>query len=166
MLPAEIRQLKELIDDATKLIYEKDQLLINHNAAKRALVFRFGLYFNQLMQQRELFFDCEVDVEYNPNARQMGQMTEVHPNLVLHKRGTASRNLLAMEFEIIGRDQDLVSDEAALKKLTEPISGHFVIGAMLLFGKTQAEIHYFRGGKQDRNHEPMVHGKNNAEEDL
>lgn len=97
-------EIEELVNVALKAVYKYDKYLIDIKAHERDIVFRFGIYFQRLLEKHEKFKAYNLDVEYNRNG-QDSKKTEnfsyngICPDVILHKRGHNNDNLLVLEFK-------------------------------------------------------------------
>lgn len=81
-----------------------------HNS-ERSIVFRFGIYLNNLIKNNLFLKGYNLDVEYNRNLDKIKEIkiqesTEnyyrfqrVIPDLIIHKRGNNKNNLLIIEIK-------------------------------------------------------------------
>ena len=103
--------LKEIVEQALKMLYQKDYYLIRNrprgsrndcHVSERGIVFRFGIYLQQLLNETS-FKEFSVDVEYNRNAYEKKMLPSfkygTFPDLILHKRGSNEGNILVLEFK-------------------------------------------------------------------
>lgn len=102
---------REMIDRTLDILYNKEPELFNIGSSdeieahvgERAIVFRFGLYFQQALDECGKFKDYNLDCEYNRNGT--GPKTlpmvenRIFPDLILHQRGNNNNNLLVVEFK-------------------------------------------------------------------
>lgn len=110
-------KLKNCIERALDILYEKDQYLIFHkqeqntdktcHVSERGIVFRFGIYFDSIFRQN-ISDNYNIDTEYNRNINSIKEMpcTEdsavrgyCYPDLIVHQRGNNDNNLLIIEFK-------------------------------------------------------------------
>ena len=107
---AEKVSLKDLIKKALNTLYEKDwELLclgkderINKHVGERAIVFRFGIYFQQELNKIPELKDLNLDCEYNrkgTNPKSITIKNRIMPDIILHQRGNNNHNLLVLEFK-------------------------------------------------------------------
>ena len=145
------KEILELIKSSLEKLYEKDQYLIyhgdnNHNS-ERAIVFRFGIYFNQEVEDSLRY---NVDAEYNRNIddnkkmrkgnKRGKEIVNVIPDLILHQRGNNKNNMLIIEFKTWwnnGQDEDIEK----IKKFCDPSGEYkYKYGTTILLGKRLDEI--------------------------
>lgn len=110
------KELCNAICNAFDLLYKNDHYLILHEPSdsdhemdkyhyvgERAIVFRFAYYLQKILENNHLFQGLSVDCEYNRNLNDVKRTPKfpqgTYPDLILHKRGEESNNLLIMEFK-------------------------------------------------------------------
>lgn len=104
----EFDQLIKVISASLNQLYSKDHHLIFNNnrhrfghVSERGIVFRFGIYFDELT--RELYPLLNVDTEYNRNRNDLKRLPNrrngSYPDLILHKRGSNDYNTIVLEFK-------------------------------------------------------------------
>jgi hypothetical protein len=95
--------LAPIIIMALEKLYREDAYLISHNVSERSIVFRFGIYLQELANENDMLKGYNIDVEYNRNfndpKRLKGKKNGAVPDLIIHKRGTNEDNLLIIEFK-------------------------------------------------------------------
>ena len=107
-------KLENLIKNSLDMLYFKDYYLIcNHpqgckedrHVSERGIVFRFGLYFYQLLNElNDKYFDeLSLDVEYNRNFYDKKTLYSFNdgtfPDMIIHKRNSNDFNFLVLEFK-------------------------------------------------------------------
>lgn len=102
---------KPLIEKVLDKLYKKEPELfdlddskkIKKHVGERAIVFRFGLYFQKEIEKHEWFKEYKLDCEYNRNGINPKKVptigNRIYPDLVLHKRKNNAGNLVVMEFK-------------------------------------------------------------------
>jgi hypothetical protein len=135
-------ELEKLIDIALCKLYCKDKYLIVHKpcneinttprngktyVSERAIVFRFGIYLQELVYLSEDFKDYHIDVEYNRNLNNVKCLPKsqwekgAYPDLIIHKRGSNDSNLLVVEFKAWWSDASLEkNDREKLERFKKP----------------------------------------------
>lgn len=133
--------LKKLILEALSKLYDNDCYLINKDnvlnefiegsnnhipdwkkhAAERAIVFRFGIYLQELMYANKCLEDYHLDCEYNRKLDSQKDLGDrlVYPDLIIHKRGNMKENLLVMEIKTWW-NYNTENDEKKLKDFVDP----------------------------------------------
>lgn len=95
-----INSLNILYDNEQFLIFKQDSKKYKH-ASERAIVFRFGLYFNNFICQKYKYLN--LDSEYNRSYDGLKQIPSrkkgSYPDLILHNRGDNSNNIAVIEFK-------------------------------------------------------------------
>ena len=117
--------IKRLIEKALDKLYKEDYnslICLNHekHVGERACVFRFGIYFNQILKREKQFKGYNLDYEYNrnyddPKRRNNGNL--MIPDIILHKRGNNDNNIVVIEFK--GWWSDVKSQKDDIDKLKE-----------------------------------------------
>lgn len=102
-------KILNLISKACNKLYQKDKYLIvngRHNqnhVSEMSIVFRLGIYLQQLMDEDEVLKEYNLDCEYNRNMDDCKRLPEfengTRPDLIIHQRGTNRKNLLVLEFK-------------------------------------------------------------------
>jgi len=102
---------KPLIEKVLDKLYkEEPELFVLDNSKKiekhvgeRAIVFRFGLYFQKELEKYDWFKEYKLDCEYNRNGTLPKRLPvvgdRIFPDLILHRRGDNDGNLLVIEFK-------------------------------------------------------------------
>lgn len=156
------------VKDALDLLYKKDEHLIIYPAqpdntrknqkwyhvGERAIVFRFGLYFYELLQKDDRFKQLNLDCEYNRNGNQPKKLKSfkngTYPDIILHKRGSNDFNRAVIEFK--GHwNNDYLSDFEKLKEFTKQRSVYnFDLGLFILLAKQREDVKitYFVDGEK------------------
>ena len=92
------------IEAALDELYDKDSHLLLYRVHERTIVFRFGHYLQNKLDAYEVFNQYNLDFEYNRNGRQPKRIPArsrngAYPDLIIHRRGSNTHNLLVMEFK-------------------------------------------------------------------
>ena len=99
-----------MINNAIDKLYENDNYLLNINVnepiedhvCERAAVFRFGIYFQEELNDSE-YKEYNLDCEYNRNGRNPKILPNfekgIYPDIILHMRGNNNYNVVALEFK-------------------------------------------------------------------
>ena len=143
---------REMIDCTLDILYNKEPELFNIDSSdeieahvgERAIVFRFGLYFQRALDECGLFYDYKLDCEYNRNGvvpkRLPPEGKLRNPDLILHQRGNNNHNLLVIDFKGWWNDKQ-EDDERKIKKMISKEGQYqFREGYTVLFGKNSAEV--------------------------
>jgi hypothetical protein len=150
----EITELKELLNKALQRLYENDMSLIERRANERAITFRFGIYFEELVKNSS-FKELNVDAEYNRNGEGTKSTDSkphgTHPDILLHERETNNKNKLVLEFK--GRwnkDKCGACDKKKLMEFTSKNQGYrYVLGAWVLLEQDKPVVKYFLEGREE-----------------
>jgi hypothetical protein len=153
----EITELKELLNQALRKLYENDMSLIERRANERAITFRFGIYFEELVKNSS-FKELNVDAEYNRNGITSKYMpvelarVRTYPDILLHERGNNDTNKLIIEFKPYWRKNEAARqlDIKKLKFFTSKNCDYaYVLGAFVRLAETLegATVEYFVNGE-------------------
>lgn len=117
--------IKKLIEKALDKLYKEDYnslICLNHkkHVGERACVFRFGIYFSQILKREKQFKGYNLDCEYNrnyddPKRKNNGDL--IIPDIILHERGNNDNNIVVIEFK--GWWSDVKSQKDDIYKLKE-----------------------------------------------
>ena len=120
-------EIEDLVNIALKAIYKYDKYLIDIKAHERDIVFRFGIYFQRLLEKHDLFKTYNLDVDYNRNGHDPKRTENssdkgVYPDVILHKRGHNNDNLLILEFKGYWNNnrERIEKDERTIRDLMSP----------------------------------------------
>ena len=147
--------LKKLLEESIGKFYKKDSLLSERKGLEQACVFRIGLYLQERLKKAKIS-DVVVDCEYNKNGdhpkKTLMFLEGVRPDLLIHKRGDNTKNLLVAEFKGWW-NKSKNRDEDKLKSLTSPYDEyHYLLGAYVRLGKKNIqELEYYADGKKLNN---------------
>jgi len=145
-------ELITIVNYALDTLYENDAELIQQKVHERSIVFRFGLYFNDLLKKSQDFKKYDLDFDYNRSIedtkRTRSRPEGIYPDLILHKRGSNDRNVLALEFKTHW-NSDSSDDIDKLKELTSSDQQYrFQLGISIVLGqrRNQCTFTYLRRG--------------------
>lgn len=135
--------LLELLDNAISaaldMLYENDVYLFSREVHERTIVFRFGHYLQNIMDESADLKEYNLDFEYNRNGRQPKRIpgrsrNGAYPDLIVHKRGSNTYNILVMEFKTYW-NPDNHDDCEKLRRFTDPDGGyHYRCGKSIVLG--------------------------------
>ena len=132
--------------EAIQRFYKEDYNLIEMNSSERSMVFRIGLYINEIVSNDENLREYNIDCEYNrknfnPKRIDSGCIT---PDLLIHKRGT-NKNLIAVEFKKSGNS--LSHDKDKLSILTNQNGEYgYKAGLLIILEKNSFKIFEYCNG--------------------
>lgn len=145
----QINELKALIDRAFKRLYADDINLIQRQVHERAVVFRFGIYFYELLRDSS-FKDLDLDVEYNRNFNNPKLLDDrpfgVFPDLILHKRESNENNALVLEFKGWWANNNRGADPIKILAFTSQNDRNpykYGLGGVVLLTLDRAHIEYY-----------------------
>lgn len=148
-----INNLKNMVDKALDLLYEREFYLFENDLSERNMVFHFSRYFSLLLVGT-CFEDYNLDCEYSKNKLDQSgykciiynydnKEHKIYPDFILHRRGNNKYNILAIEFKKYNnRDrQAKYNDYLKLKALTNS-NGEFKyrLGLFIVLGKTRSDV--------------------------
>jgi hypothetical protein len=143
-------------------LYESDVYLIankpfvrRESTSEQGLVFRFGIYLQDYLDNETFLNGYHLDMEYNrmidAKKTQSSFKTGSYPDLIIHARGSNDYNLLLIECttwwdsDVYLKQQDILR----LKELTQNTSKyHFALGAYIAFEKSRSIQKWFVNGKE------------------
>ncbi len=140
--------LYKLVNDALDELYENDSYLIsNHNngynhVSERGIVFRFGIYFEKIVKKNLPGYN--LDSEYNRNNGLIKKLPNrkngSFPDIIVHKRGTNSDNLLVLEFKTWW-NSDIGEDVRKIKEFCDKEGTYrFYTGAVICLERVREEV--------------------------
>lgn len=150
-----INELIEMTLNALEKLYENDEILFINDVNERTLVFRLGIYLDNILNKNDKFKYLNVDSEYNRNIRGIdiyksigieNYRRKTYPDLIIHERGTNDNNQLVIEFKkcvrnkrndyLILESKQINIDDAKLKYYTAKNKEYkFKLGLAIIFGK-------------------------------
>lgn len=99
---SQIVELTKSVNKALEKLYNDDRSLIEYLVSERAVVFRFGIYLNELLKETS-FRQHNLDCEYNRNQRDIKRTENFPkgaiPDILLHRRHTNDENAMVIEFK-------------------------------------------------------------------
>lgn len=153
--------LNDLIRPAIDEFYKNDmdEMLREDNIEKavneRSMVFRIGIYIENIIKSSEEFKEYNLDAEYNRNQTRAKYIKKkkTYPDLILHKRGNNNNNLLVVEFKKGKPEQkDYKLDIWKLKHFTKSDGGYeFKYGFYIELYKNKYKIEIYKEGKLFKN---------------
>ncbi len=148
----ETEQLKSCLLKAVSQVYAEQPSLMVHKGIEQAIVFRVGVYLQEIIQHDKKLSALNLDCEYNKvldaPKNTPNYPNGIRPDLLLHKRGTHSNNKLAVEFKgWWNTDND--DDIAKLEDLTNPEYDYkYLLGVFVLLNEDKPKYIYFIDGKK------------------
>ncbi len=144
--------LINLLRAAVDLMREEEPSLLDMEGLEQALVFRVGVYLQELLKKTELN-DYNLDCEYNKQESDHKRDVEgnlMRPDLLIHRRGDNSEgsNKLAVEFKGWW-NKKLSPDKRKLCDLTHSEGGYaYQLGVLVVLSRDEVEYNYFVGGEE------------------
>ena len=152
-----INELLGFVEMALDELYLKDEHLFTYEAHECSIVFRFAHYLQNLLDTHELFAQYNLDVEYNRNGRQPKRIPNsrngVRPDVIIHRRGLNTHNLLMIEFKPPW-DVYTYDDCQKLKAFTKSSGEYaFQLGLSIVLGRKRntVRIQYIVDGEVQNN---------------
>ena len=153
--------LETAISDALDILYSKDKYLISHkpfytsnendiHVSERGIVFRFGIYFQEIFNQSHLLLNYNIDTEYNRNFDKPKTLPNTpwedghgaYPDLIVHERGSNNSNLLIIEFKTWWSDPYTIDlDRTKLKAFKEP-PYNYKYALLVVLNKTEPTLEW------------------------
>ena len=138
------KELTRCIKKAGDELYLFDRNLIydssyeNVHAHERSICFRFGVYLNNQMSMNRALKKYDLDVEYNKDIdtikRLSGWPNGCYPDLIIHKRGTNTANLLVMECKGWWSDErDILNDKKKIREFLNSERYRYLFGLLIVF---------------------------------
>ncbi len=152
-------------EESLSRLYKYDRYLIDHKPSdqkregkhyvgERSIVFRFALYFYELIMEDPELCKFDLDCEYNRYMSDVKALPSfgngIYPDVILHKRGkTGSKNnILAFEFKTYwNRNQE--DDCKKLLELTDQEGKYgFYCGMAIRINRRDWSIQKFQNGRR------------------
>lgn len=97
----EFEEIKEKVIDSIKELYSEDYYIIDNDVSERSITHKLAIYL------QNQFTEYDVDCEYNRNMKNPKKITfierntrnRVFPDIIVHKRGEISNNLIIFEIK-------------------------------------------------------------------
>ena len=139
--------IRQYVQRAVDEVYKNDKSLIVRDVNERSIVFRFGLYLYEILKFTE-FKDFDIDVEYNRNGNDIKRIPSrpngSFPDLIIHKRGVNTDNLLVVEFKTEWSNQTQQDDVKKIRDFMNKEGKYkFRYGATILIGRDKPHIEWF-----------------------
>lgn len=137
--------LETLMEKAFDMLYETDAYLFFRSVHENAIVFRFGHYLQDLMDQTGEFNDFNLDFEYNRNGYDpkripMRSRNGARPDLIIHKRGSNDCNLMVLEFKP-HQNGITATDKRKIKEFVDPKGVYkYFGGKSIVFGQRREGV--------------------------
>ncbi len=148
-----VPSIKCLIEKALKILYryERDTLIsisvndvqIDKHVGERAIVFRFGVYFQRYLNKYKYYRQFNLDCEYNRSGtdpKKIKVVDRIFPDVILHQRGNNNNNIAVIEFKGWW-NKNQKYDEIKIKELINPDGDYkYREGFTVLLGKCKYEV--------------------------
>lgn len=152
------KRLEQKVVQALNKLYERDEYLIRNNinengenhVSERAIVFRFGIYLEEVLRCDSEFAKYNLDNEYNRNIDEVKQLPKhengVYPDLILHKRGNNDDNMLVIEIKTWW-NPDIRADIEKLQAFTDSTGKYkYRFGLSITIDKYKPKLIWFENG--------------------
>lgn len=140
--------MKELIF-ALRQLYQKDYSLIDRQCNERSIVFRLGIYLNDIFEKNGFDVDCEYNRNGN-NPKKLESRSRKHnyPDLIVHKRESNQENLLIVEVKTQNdKIQDHINNDIdKLKGFTSEEDYRYTLGAHVFILNKKCKINWYSNG--------------------
>lgn len=153
--------LINMINNACKNVYNQDRYLIKNDKCKdnlnyvseRSIMFRFGIYLQDYLNNYAKLKDYNLDSEYNKNLGDLKRIQDWEngaiPDIIIHKRGTNDYNVLIIEIKTWWND-NITDDLRKIDKFMEVNSDYsYKYGAVIIFRENSVEIIFKEQGCDD-----------------
>lgn len=148
----ELTTLQDILTTAIKRVLAKDSCLLENSLHEGSIAFRLGLYLHEALDESEYI----VDMEYNKNLIMGGlkrvpidgELDEVRPDLIVHKRGTSS-NMLAIEVKKSSNRTGQERDQKKIKGYLQQLGYQYGLTILFRTHDRLADLEWHRQGLQD-----------------
>lgn len=136
-------EILTMINEALNELYECDSYLITNRVNERSIVFRFGYYFQRLINNSP-FSNYNMDCEYNKNhsnpKRTINFRNGTYPDIILHRRGRNGNNLLLIEFKTWWQRNN-ASDIQKIKDFTDQNGDYkYAMGLSIILNRERPNV--------------------------
>lgn len=143
----EKEKIKECLTSALDELYKNDISLISRRCSERSIVFKLGIYLNDIFKQQ----GYDVDCEYNKNGCNPKSLDEKkfnYPDLIVHKRENNTNNLLIIEIKTanVKNVKYFCNDIYKLKGFTNSIEYGYSLGAHIFISNNKCSIAWYSKG--------------------
>lgn len=143
--PILLTDIERIINKSLDLLYSKDEELFINELCERSIANKFGLYFYQIMQE-DICSDYDIDMEYNRHKAGKKTLPDwpkgAYPDLIVHRRGYDTDNLLVIEFKKWDSSKKDIEDD--ITKLEEFVDCQgeysYKYGASIIFAKERKDV--------------------------
>ena len=152
-MPTDKTEIEEKLETAIHKLFAQDAFLLEHGANERAVSHKLAEYL------QELFSEYNVDCEYNRHGFKIKTLDEISecrnkktelvlPDILVHKRGNDSDNLIVIEINTSNKDNSC--DLRKLELFTSQEGTYkYTIGFFIKFDKLNTpEIKTFENGRE------------------
>ncbi|WP_151147699.1 hypothetical protein [Haloarcula sp. CBA1131] len=118
----------DLVDRAFAKVRSDESFLLQNNVHERSIVHKFAAYlqqeFDNEVGDEEVVVDCEYNRENHgdtktlPKPQEDNEEDQIYPDVIVHKRGNHSKNLLVIEAKKETNKDNFKSDKKRLRILT------------------------------------------------
>lgn len=136
-------EILTMINEALNELYECDSYLITNRVNERSIVFRFGYYFQRLINNSP-FSNYNMDCEYNKNhsnpKRTINFTNGTYPDIILHRRGSNDNNLLLIEFKTWWQKNNS-QDITKIKDFTDQNGNYkYAMGLSIILNRNRLDV--------------------------
>ena len=149
------KQIRQRLEMALELFYEKDMPLVNVKAAERALTHKLAEHLQKLFPDYDV--DCEYNKIKNGDPKKVRMLMKKHteckqgcdncaagkcviyPDIIVHHREEGKDNLLVIEAKTDWSKENACRDGEKLDALTGDADYHYQLGVSFRFCSTLEE---------------------------
>lgn len=145
------KKLLYYVQGALQITYKMDYNLIERKVHERNIVFRFGIYLQNILYEDRELKGYNLDFEYNKNLKGVKRTIDfkngTYPDILLHKRGCNKNNIMVIEFKTWW-NRNNSNDLIKLQNFTSKHGGYnYKIGLSIIIEKEKPKIIIVENGK-------------------
>ena len=153
ILNYDLPKIQKVIENCLETFMKKDIFLLEHDVDERTVSHRFAFYLQSEIPE------MHVDCEYNREGFEIKKISgpkwikprNIYPDIVVHKRGTDSNNILIIEVKK-QTNKDIENDEIKLKAFTSE-QYRYSFGLLVIFYTKEKSLNdpilrWFSNGKE------------------
>ncbi|GAB1535322.1 hypothetical protein ADMFC3_09530 [Geovibrio sp. ADMFC3] len=148
-MPLTLDRLKEIMNEAISMLWERDVYLFEHDVHEQAIAHRLALYLENVTEFDGYNIDCEYNKDMNDPKRSQGEV--VRPDIIVHRRGSNEHNLVVIELKKAGiraNDAEKVRGYVKDKRLAYKYGVYFAfpVGKGTTLGGLFNGLQYYHDG--------------------
>lgn len=139
--------IKKKLIFALGQLYRNDFLLIDRECCERSIVFRLGIYLNDIFEKNGFDVDCEYNKNGN-NPKSLESRKYNYPDLIVHKRESNQENLLIIEVKTSNDTlkAHIENDIDKLEGFTSEEDYKYNLGAHVFILNKKCKINWYSNG--------------------